>query len=418
MNALFTSGARWGLLAGLALTSSAYADTYALSADGATVVRLVSQGTAAASTLDTSLLNAGWTSAAGTGGSMSVSSYTAGFKNGMGGAEIKALYDNASAPAAGSSLEWVQVITTNAALGSATSPYLDNALKPTKPFYSLTAENKNASLPASKLNFYDYSKRDPAMLATTNPINWDAKLYPVVWDGAKGLTVQDGVSWGWTMKKATIGTNNATFFNPGPASATVSGVGSNNFGWGIGDPSSLSFASVAFDTAPNTPFKLGTLSFHNGVIARNSGATSVDFKVSVQFDNVPEKNFDLSTTFTLINTPNTNDPIASADTVTLGSYGFSFNVLEQATATVDLMATITSSLSGTPSGSANPTGADSPLTQPFDGVPQYRLQLVGLTNPSAGGFVTIVPEPAVWLLWLAGGLLLLVRRPLWRATRG
>ncbi|MGH8684274.1 MAG: choice-of-anchor K domain-containing protein, partial [Nitrosospira sp.] len=272
------------------MLAPAHSADFELSPDGSAVVRLVPQGTVTAGSLDTSLLNSGWTATTDTGGALSVTSYNAGFKSGLGGAEIKALYDHGSALGSGKSLEWVQVINTNAPLGGATSPYLDNAGKPSQPFYTYTVENRDPSLPPEKLNFYDFSKRDPATLSTTNPIEWNAALYPVVWDGGKALTVQDGASWGWTMKKATIGTDSGVFVNPSPSTAVVSGVGTNTFSWGSGDSSSLSFAGGNFDATPGTPFTLGRLTFHNGVILSGTGADSVDFKVAINFDNVPEKN--------------------------------------------------------------------------------------------------------------------------------
>ena len=175
---------------------SGNAQTYQLSADGGYVVRTVPQGTVAASSLNTSLLNAGWTSTVGTGGSMSVTNYMAGFQSGSGGAQFEALYNNGAALGAGQVLQWVQVINTNDPLGNKTSPYLDNAAKPNQPFYSYTMENRDPNLPANQLNFYDYSQRPPSDLSKANPITWNANLYPVIYDGKTGITVKNGVSWG------------------------------------------------------------------------------------------------------------------------------------------------------------------------------------------------------------------------------
>lgn len=386
-----------------------YAVPFELSADGSAVVRLTPQGAVTAGSLDTSLLNSGWSATTGTGGSLSVTSYTAGFKSGIGGAEIKALYDNGSALGTGNSLQWVQVLNTNDPLGGKTSPYLDNAGKPTQPFYTYTNENRDPTLPANKLNFYDYSKRDPADLSTTNPINWNASLYPVIWDGATGLTVQDGVSWGWTMKKATVGTDTGVFVNPSPATAVVSGVGTNSFSWGSGmpDQSSLTFIGGNFDTTPNTPFKLGTLIFHNGTISSGTGADSVGFNIAVNFDNVPEKNLVLNTIFNIVNTLNTADPIASADYVSIGDYGYTFNVLEGATASADIFAKLSTGLTALPSG-ALPSGAELFSSGPFDPSPDYTLTLLGFENPSSGGFVVNpVPEPSTFLMIFLGLMFLL-----------
>ncbi len=389
----------------------AFAVPFELSPDGYAVVRLTPQGTVSASTLDTSLLTPGFTSATGTGGSLSVTSYTAAFASGMGGAEIKALYDRGGPLSAGQSLEWVQVITTNAPLGGATSPYLDNAGKPGAPFYTFTAQNKDPTLPANKLNFYDFSKRDPATLTTVSPIKtWNANLYPVISDGAQGITVQNGISWGWSMKKAMVGSDPGVFVNPAPATAVTFGVGTNTFGWGSGDPSFLRFIGESFDTKPNTPFTLGHLTFHNGAIFEGTGADSVTLNVSMNFDNVSEKNFVFPINFQLVNTLNTDDPFASADFVGIEGFSFTFEVFEGATASADILAVLSTGLSALPSG-AVPTGAElSGL--PFDPSGNYRLSIVGFANPSPGGFIGgSVPEPSTLLL-LSLGLIaaLTVRR--------
>src|SRR5471032_2224689 len=82
---------------------AAYSGPYALSADGATVVRLTPQGTVAASALTSAMLTPGWSATAGSGGSLGVTSYDAGYKSGAGGAQFTALYDNGAPLAAGKS---------------------------------------------------------------------------------------------------------------------------------------------------------------------------------------------------------------------------------------------------------------------------------------------------------------------------
>ncbi|MCX6632525.1 MAG: choice-of-anchor K domain-containing protein, partial [Candidatus Solibacter sp.] len=238
-----------------------------------------------------------------------------------------------------------------------------------------------------QLNFYDFSTRPPADLATINPITWSAALYPVI-VGANGtsLEVENGTSWGWSMKKATVGTDSAVFVDPIPdPDAVLTGVNTNSFAWGSGNPSSLTFDGRAFDTLPNTTFDLGTLTFHNGTISSGTGANGVWFDLAIAFDNVPEKNFHLKTQFGIVNTLNTDDPIASADFVTIGDFGYTFNVLEGGTASVDIFAKLTTGLSGVPAG----TAGDSLISSdPFDPSPNYTLTIVGLGNPTAGGFVT------------------------------
>lgn len=412
MNKKLLAGFAIGLVLVFCTKESSLADSYTLSADGASVVRLVPQGTVPASSLDRSLLNSGWTSSNGTGGSLSVSSYTAGYQNGIGGAEIKALYNHGAALSANQILEWVQVISTNVPLDGAISPYLDNAEKLTQPFYSYTADNRDLNLPRNQLNFYDFSKQDPASLSTTNPITWDASLYPVVWDGAgtTSITVQNGVSWGWTMKKAMVGDASGVFLNPSPSNAVVSGVGTSNFSWGVGasDESWLDFSGDMFDTCPNAKFKLGTLTYHNGAINSGTEADSIDFNVALDFDNVPEKNLNLNTSFSLFNSLNTSDPIASADRVQIGNYGYTFSVLEGVTATVDIYAMLSTDLTASPSGTS-PSGAALWTSGFFDPSPDsYILTITDIMNPSSGGFITNpVPEPSTCLMFVAGIVTLL-----------
>jgi hypothetical protein len=381
---------------------------YMLSADGYAVVRKTPQGTVAASTLHTSSLNGGFTATAGTGGTLSVTSYNADFSGGSGGAEIKAVYDRGAPLAAGQRLEWVQIGNDNdPAPGFSPSPWLDNAVghlrdgtiynpnAPNLPFYTFTAINSTngPSVGANALSFYDFSLRPAADLdkktathAAGDPITWSATLYPVIVSGTS-LTVEAGITWGWTMKKAMVGSDKGIFLNPTPGSAVVSGVGTNTFVWGTPQPdsSSLNFVGGTFDAKPNVKFKLGTITYHNGTIASSSGADGVEFDVPITFDNVPEKNFTLKTNFTLINTANTDDPVASADIVQIGNYGYTFNVQEGATASADIYATLSTGLTVTPSGAV----ANSLLSSdPFDPSGNYTLNIVALTTPTTGGFIT------------------------------
>lgn len=382
----------------------ATAADYALSPDGLAVVRLVPSLPVAASTFDSSLLPGGYTSSTAAGGTVAITTYNAGFSGGAGGAQIRALFTPAAGPPAGSSLKWVQVGRDNDPIPGYPSPYLDTQV-PGGVFYNWPGSV--STLPSGQLPFYDFSRRAPADLSSINPITWNATLYPTVVNSSNNIEVHNGVSWGWNMKKAPVGTASAIFTNPAPASATVSGVGTSAFTWGIGNPSSLSFAGAAFDTTPGTKFKIGTLTFHNGVIRGGSGADSVDFEAPLSFTNVPELNFTFKTKFTLVNTPNIDgDPVASADQVSIGDFGYTFNVLEGATATVDVMATLDSSLIGTPK-AANGANDDGTL---LDASPTFKIGNISLANASGGGFITQVPEPATWLLFMVGSAATLFRR--------
>jgi hypothetical protein len=90
----------------------------------------------------------------------------------------------------------------------------------------------------------------------------------------------------------------------------------------------------------------------------------------------------------LINTPNTNDPITSADSVSFSSGGFTsaFNVLEQQSASAELFAKF---VTGTITPSTAPEGGkslDVPLT--FANTPGLSLQILGFGNASQFGFVS------------------------------
>jgi hypothetical protein len=210
------------------------------------------------------------------------------------------------------------------------------------------------------------------------------------------LTVENGIGWGWTMNNAMVGTDTGFFVNPSPG-AVAAGVGTSNFSWGIPSPdaggslirrtadsSSLSVTGGSFNTQPNTMFKLGTITYHNGTT--NGGeASSVELDMRTSFTNVPEMNLTLKTTFNITTTPNTSDPVASADYVTIGNYGFTFDVEEGQTASADIYATLSTGLQVTQTSASS----DASLASSFSVDPSagYTLNIVGVTNPTGGGFV-------------------------------
>ena len=75
-------------------------------------------------------------------------------------------------------------------------------------------------------------------------------------------------------KSATKGTAAASFVNPAPSTAVVSGVGTSSFSWGVGQPSQLSFTPKFFNPKPNEVFSIGTLDYFNGVIFSGTGAST------------------------------------------------------------------------------------------------------------------------------------------------
>jgi hypothetical protein len=113
------------------------------------------------------------------------------------------------------------------------------------------------------------------------------------------------------------GTSTGVFVNPQPASASVSGVGTNSFAWGTGGSSSLSFSGAGFAGAFKHVFSLGTLSYSNGTTFGGE-ASSVDLQVTITLTTPSGVSQPVSQTLSLINTTNVEgDPEASADLVFL-----------------------------------------------------------------------------------------------------
>jgi hypothetical protein len=195
-----------------------------------------------------------------------------------------------------------------------------------------------------------------------------------------GLALLAAFAPGYTHA-ADAGTSTGTFLDPTPSCppATCSGIGTSSFSWGTGSPSSLSFSGSSFAPAPGETFKLGTLTLHNGVTDPGTEVSSVGLDVALSFNDDAGRNFTHHDTLSINTTPNsTGDPIADADFVwfTTGNFPYTFNVAEEATASVDIMAKLA------------PTGD--------------QLQLISLTNPTEGGSVGVIPEPEIYALFLAG----------------
>ncbi len=150
----------------------------------------------------------------------------------------------------------------------------------------------------------------------------------------------------------------------------TSGVGTNNFHWGVGSPNnSLVFNGASFSGNTGSPFGMGSITYYNGAINAGTQADSVDFLINLVFTNPAGVSQSFQYLINIINTPNTNDPVASADTITFstlptqsftvngvtytlalqvgssGPNGFttqnSFSVFENASATASLQGTLT-----------------------------------------------------------------------------
>lgn len=117
------------------------------------------------------------------------------------------------------------------------------------------------------------------------------------------------------------GSGSAIFLNPTPSSAVVSGVGTSGFSWGTplsgSSSSNLNFSGQAFTADFDSSFSVGTLRYFNGTINSGTQADSVDMVVTIQVSMPGGGDQSFTQTLTLINTPNTSDPIASGDIVRL-----------------------------------------------------------------------------------------------------
>ncbi len=120
------------------------------------------------------------------------------------------------------------------------------------------------------------------------------------------------------------GSTSGIFVNPGPASGSFwwSGVGTDTFSWGeaFPDQSWMKFTGTSFDTDTETLFSLGNLYYHNGTIVSGTEADNVTLKLTLAFTAPPSQPSQFfQYNFTLVNTVNTGDPVASADYVYLPS---------------------------------------------------------------------------------------------------
>ncbi|BCT67831.1 choice-of-anchor K domain-containing protein [Nitrosospira sp. NRS527] len=185
------------------------------------------------------------------------------------------------------------------------------------------------------------------------------------------------------------GTSVGIFLDPTPSCppATCSGVEMNSFNWGeptsdlLGSQGNLTFVGDSFSPSAGETFKLGTLTYHNGATISGTDVTGIGLDIPLNFDDT-SRNFTYHTSLSINNTlnisnPNIGTPEANADIVSFvgNTFPYTFHVLEGATASVDLMVKLT------------PT--------------EDQLQLVGLTNPTTGGSVSIVPimDPGRELRW-------------------
>lgn len=390
--------------------------------DGSVVVELKPVKSLAASDFNSGAFNgsyggqfSGYTinQNASTGDTIRVTTYDAATKGADGngiqyvGGNIDLVYENGGSPTA--TPHFVQFVSTNKPLNGASSPYTDPSRNDDNlPFYWTESERPGFQS-GNNLRFKDFSSRGTEDLfgdpAAETSIDWSADLFYGQWDGATTVEIEGGVQWGWEAKSGTKGAATARFENAAPGSAVTSGEGTSNFTWGTGTPSRLSFAPESFNPKPNEAFSLGKLDFFNGVIGSNTGATSVDLLLDLAFVNASENDLTETVSFSLVNTPNTSDPQASADFVSFsfGGTNKTFNVLEGQSASADLIG-IFNATGFAGNGLANVSGKsfDDPFI--FPNSSGLSLSILGFGDPSEFGFVTGDPVAAVPL---PSGILLL-----------
>jgi len=116
----------------------------------------------------------------------------------------------------------------------------------------------------------------------------------------------------------------ASVLTPIPFTATA---GASAFSWGTASSnntltSALWFRPGSLSNVPlETSFEIGRLFYRNGTIVSGTGASQVDLSMALTFTTPQLQNpiQMISSTLMMLNTPNGNDPIASADIVEIGS---------------------------------------------------------------------------------------------------
>ena len=209
----------------------------------------------------------------------------------------------------------------------------------------------------------------------------------------------DGYNAGMDLQDAPV-----TLDPTGPA-------GSAAFQWGqasttssYAHSSALWFSPIASShIAPNQYFDIGSLYYRNGTIKNNTGASSIDLALNLNFSS-PSGITPMSVAFTsdLINTVNTSDPIASADIVSLRDWAAPLDFTDASGNRYYLELTFQ-----VDQNTMDGTLSTQDEFRVFEGG-QGRADLVGRFTTTPGAAMTI-PEPSTALLG-ALGLLALVRR--------
>lgn len=149
-----------------------------------------------------------------------------------------------------------------------------------------------------------------------------------------------------------------TFISPVPSvpPAVASGLGTSTVSWGIPcdgfsncrkspggitPPSSFAFTAEPFVTEIGIPFVLGTIRFYNGTVQPGTALDQVTLFLDGSAIAPTEYGGSENRVISIVNTPNTGDPIASADRATIPMAFFpaanEFGVLESQSAIATLL---------------------------------------------------------------------------------
>jgi len=161
----------------------------------------------------------------------------------------------------------------------------------------------------------------------------------------------------------------------------------------------MTFAGVPFNTTTETPFQIGTLTYFNGTTVLGSTPNTIDLSIALTFT-IPGAGTQTSDfTLGLVSTPNTSDPIASADYVYFPS-AFSSTIFTIGTTQYTVMLT----------GFENVVGDAGFLGS--NGNTEFHVEEGGTASADLYGEVTtnltgVVPEPSTFFIAAlgAGGMI-------------
>jgi len=210
----------------------------------------------------------------------------------------------------------------------------------------------------------------------------------------------------------TNGYNSGMDLQDAPASLNPTGpTGSAAFQWGqastysdYSHSSALWFSPIAANNVvAGQYFNIGSLFYRNGTIKSNTGASAVDLTLNLSFSS-PSSIAPVSAVYTsdLINSTNSNDPVASADIVSLRNLAAPLDFTDAAGNRYYLELTFQvdqDTMDGTLSTQEE--------FRVFEGG-QGRADLLGRFTTTPG--VMAVPEPSAALLGLVGSLLFFRRK--------